>query len=422
MNKKTFCLSSSLCLFLLLLQVSSYAQSVKVDGEIRTRAEYRSGFQNPLADTLHSATIGSLRSRLNVTYSDNKIKAKLTLQDARTYGQTGINNTNNSLGLYEAWGEYLFTPDFSASLGRQSLEYDDKRLFSAANWSNTGNSHDLLLLKYETKTGTKAHLGAAWNNGSDVLYESAYTVNKSYKMMTYIWLSKSFGKLDATALWINDGFQRGTTPELLNKLSYRNTVGGNLGLKNKTVPYSFYATAYYQFGHNTKDKSLRGYLLALKNQYSITTKWSATLGVDYFSGSKSDLESGKDRTFNKLYGVNHSFNGSMEYWATLPAQGLFDLYGGITFKPNSKFNIDATFHSFSLTQELNSTDKKNIGSELDITANYTIAPEITIQGGWSAYFKTDQTDIVKKQVSIDTKFPHWAYIMISFKPTFLSKK
>lgn len=400
----------------------SYAQSVKVDGEIRTRAEYRSGFQNPLADTLHSAIIGSLRSRLNVTYSDNKIKAKLTLQDARTYGQTGINNTKNSLGLYEAWGEYLFTPDFSASLGRQSLEYDDKRLFSAANWSNTGNSHDLLLLKYETKTGTKAHLGAAWNNGSDVLYESAYTVNKSYKMMTYIWLSKSFGKLDATALWINDGFQRGTTSKLLNKLSYRNTVGGNLGLKNKTVPYSFYATAYYQFGHNTKDKSLRGYLLALKNQYSITTKWSATLGVDYFSGSKSDLESGKDRTFNKLYGVNHSFNGSMEYWATLPAQGLFDLYGGITFKTNSKFNIDVTFHSFSLTQELNSTDKKNIGSELDITANYTIAPEITIQGGWSAYFKTDQTDIVKKQVSIDTKFPHWAYIMISFKPTFLSKK
>ena len=162
--------------------------------------------------------------------------------------------------------------------------------------------------------------------------------------------------------------------------------------------------------------------MALKNQYSLTNQWSITLGGDYFSGSKSDLESGKDRTFNKLYGVNHSFNGSMEYWATLPTQGLSDLYAGITFKSNSKFNVDATFHTFSLTKELSSTDKKNIGSELDITANYTISPEITLQGGWSAYFKTDQTNTVKKQVNIDTKFPTWAYVMISFKPTFFSKK
>lgn len=422
MDKKKFYSGICLGLFLIFLQEPVYSQSVKIDGEIRTRAEYRNGFQSPLADTLHNATIGSLRTRLNVTYSDDKIKAKITLQDSRTYGQTGINSTNNSLGLYEAWGAYMFTPELSATLGRQSLEYDDKRLFSAANWSNTGNSHDLLLLKYETKTGAKAHLGSAWNNGGDVLYESAYNVSKSYKMMTYIWLAKSLGKFDATALWVNDGFQRGATNDLINKLSYRNTVGGNLGFKDKTIPYSFYATAYYQFGHNPKDKSLRGYLLALKNQYSVTNKWSITLGGDYFSGSKYDLEQGEDRTFNKLYGVNHSFNGSMEYWATLPTQGLSDLYAGITFKSNSKFNVDATFHTFSLTKELSSTDKKNIGSELDITANYTISPEITLQGGWSAYFKTDQTNTVKKQENIDTKFPTWAYVMISFKPTFFSKK
>ena len=420
MYKKAFYLV--VCLFLFLIQDFAYAQTIVVDGEIRTRGEYRSGFQSPLADTLHSAAVQLLRTRLNIAYSSDKIKAKMILQDSRVYGQTGINNTNNSLGLYEAWGAYLFSPEFSATLGRQSLEYDDKRIFSAANWSNTGNAHDLLLLKYESAAGIKAHFGSAWNNGGDVLHESAYTVSRSYKIMNYIWLANRFGKFDVSALWLNDGFQRGTTNDLVNKLSYRNTVGANLSLKEKAIPYSFYASAYYQFGHNPINKSLRGYLLSLENQYTITNKWSVTLGADYLSGSKSNSASDKDRTFSKLYGANHSFNGSIEYWATLTAQGLFDLYGGITFKPNSKFNIDATFHKFSLAQELSSTDNKNIGSELDITANYTINPEITIQGGWSAYFITNQTKIVKNLAGIDTKFPNWAYVMISFKPTFLYKK
>jgi hypothetical protein len=280
----------------------------------------------------------------------------------------------------------------------------------------------LALLKYEKLNGFKLHWRTTWNNAGNVLYESEYSISKSYKMLNFLWMSKSFGSLGVTALWINDAFQRGTNADLLNKLIYRNTVGGNVGFKKKTNPYSFYATAYYQFGHNPQDKSLRGLLLALKNQFALTNKWTATLGGDYLSGSKHDLDSGKDRTFNKLYGVNHSFNGSMEYWATLPTQGLIDIYGGFTYKASSKWNMDVTFHTFSLAQELSMTTDKGLGSELDITLNYSLSPELALQGGWSGYFKTDQTDRVKSQANIDTKFPHWAYVMLTFKPAFLNKK
>ncbi|MFV0538301.1 MAG: alginate export family protein [Dysgonomonas sp.] len=422
MERKILCLGVILSCFYIFNQSVIQAQTVKVDAEIRSRGEYRAGFQSPLADTLSNAAVGLLRTRINLFYSSEKITAKITLQDSRVYGQTGINTTNNSLGLYEAYGSYHFTPYFSATIGRQLLEYDDKRILSASNWSNTGNAHDLVLFKYQAKNGIEVHLGTAWSNASDVLHESVYTVDKSYKMMNYIWASKGFGKTNISTLWLNDAFQQGETPQMVKKLTYRNTIGANIELKDKAIPYSFYLSGYYQFGHNTENASLRAYLLSLKNQYSITDKWIATLGSDYFSGSEYDLVSGKDRTFNKLYGVNHSFNGAMEYWTTLPTQGLWDLYGGLTFVATSKLNFETMFHSFSVSKKLSSTSNKNIGSELDITVNYTISPEIAVQGGASVYFATKQTDIIKQQGGVDTKFPYWGYLMLAFKPTFFVKE
>jgi hypothetical protein len=414
---------SIMFLFLFSFGTLIWGQNVKFDGEIRSRIEYRDGFKNLVADTLTGATVGGLRSRINLDYADEKIKAKVTLQDFRVYGETGTNNTKSSLGIYEAWGTYLFSSQFSATLGRQALEYDDKRLLSASNWSNTGNAHDLLLLKYELVDAFKLHFGTAWNNGADNDYEKIYNVTRSYKSLAFLWFSKPFGKLDFSAIWFNDAFHYGKTDTETDKKSFRNTIGGNLGLKKKEIPLSFYATGYYQFGHDMENKSLNAYLLALNAQYKFTDVWSIAVGADYYSGtSTKDSENGKNRTFNKLYGTNHSFNGSIEYWTTLPTQGLRDLYGGITFKPNTKFNIDATFHTFSVTKKLPSTDKKALGSEIDITANYTISPQLSLQGGWSSYFKNEQTDILKKQTGIDTRFPQWAYVMLSFKPKFLNGK
>jgi hypothetical protein len=397
---------------------SMWGQKLKVDGEIRTRIEYRNGFKSPVADTLDATAVGALRTRINLSYSDEKINSKFTLQDARIFGETGTNDTKNSLGIFEAWGSYLFAPSFSVTLGRQAIEYDDKRLFSASNWSN-GNAHDLMLWKFESDSLFKLHLGIAYNNAADDNYEKIYKVERSYKYLTYIWFGKSFKKLDFSALWVNDALEYGTKTD---QKAYRNTIGGNLGMKKKEIPFSFYASGYYQFGHDATNKELNAYLLALTAQYQITNVWSISAGTDYFSGTDTDdAAKGKDKTFNKLYGTNHSFNGSMEYWTTLPAQGLFDLFGGVTFKPNTKFDINATFHSFALAKELPSTDKKGIGSEIDITANYTVSSQLAIQGGYSAYFKNDQTDILKKQVNVDTRFPQWAYIMLTFKPKFFNK-
>jgi hypothetical protein len=106
----------------------------------------------------------------------------------------------------------------------------------------------------------------------------------------------------------------------------------------------------------------------------------------------------------------------------LPAQGLIDIYGGAIAKFFPKFDVSLTYHYFSTAKDINLDGKKGLGSEIDITANYTINDVFALQGGWSTYFTTDGTEILKKKVGVDTHFPQWAYLQLTFKPVFLNKK
>ena len=403
---------------LALASLQSFGQEVKIDAEIRSRAEVRDGFIEPLADSLNAAYVNNLRTKLNLSYKHNEIKAKLSIIDTRTYGGTSTSSTGNGLGVLEAWGEYAFTPELSFALGRQGLEYDDKRLFSYNNWSNTPGAHDLLLLKYTT-SGLAVHLGSAYNNAGDsTQFLSPY--RQAYKTLNFIWLGKQVGKLSTSAIWVNDSYENGSTGNI--DRSYRNTIGGNIGLNDKKSHTTFAVGGYYQFGRDRQDKSLRAFLLSAKVQQQFFGIWSAQIGSDVFSGSKNDIASNKNNTFNKLYGTNHAFNGSIEYWAIPPSQGLIDIYAGVTAKPSSKFNINLTYHHFSTAKEIAPEYGKGIGSEIDITANYIVSSQFAIQGGWSSYFTTEETDILKRKTGVDTRFPQWAYVQLTFMPVFLNKK
>ncbi|MDR0733145.1 MAG: alginate export family protein [Dysgonamonadaceae bacterium] len=403
--------------FILSCTAHSWGQEVKADAEIRSRGEYRDGFQQPLLKTEDAAYVNNLRTKLNLSYKGEDIKAKLTLLDSRIYGKTAVANTGNSLGVLEAWGEYAFTPQFSLALGRQGLEYDDKRLFSYNNWSNTPGAHDLLLLKYATE-GLTVHLGSAYNNTGDSLKLPITPYTLAYKTLNFLWASKTFGKIAASAVWVNEGFEGGNVGSVSH--FYRNTIGANIWLSDKKSPTTFNVNGYYQFGKDNKDKELNAYLLSAKVQQKLAAQWAAQIGGDLFSGSKTDIAASKNNTFNKLYGTNHAFNGSIEYWRNVPAQGLVDFYLGATFK-RSRFSANLTYHNFSTQKEFEKGKGKGIGSEIDLTIDYTINSRLALQGGWSTYLANDGTDILKKQVNTDTRFPHWAYVQLTFKPVFFSK-
>ena len=411
-------------MIILLCFTKGYGQ-VTIDAEIRPRSEYRSGFNQPLPDTVKSAAFTLQRTRLNFNYITGLINVRLVLQDSRIFGEADTKQpstaTNGSMGIYEAWAELLILQGTTFKIGRQGIQFEDGRLFSLSPWSNTGNSHDLIQLKYAT-SGFDTQFGFAFNNQKAYNADTSfYSISKMYKQLVFLHLTKTISeKLLLSLLAIEEGFMSNKTDL---DLYHRYTTGGTLQLKKDKLPFSFFATMYYQFGKSTPTVNLDAWLLALKANYNFTDKIGGLAGIDYYSGSESTIETTKTKTFNKLpYGVNHSFNGYMEYWAALPKGGLTNYYGGMNMQLSKKISSDITYYAYSLSKSMMvSTNKvqKNIGSELDLVMNYKFSPETTIQLAWCGYFVTDGTRMLKyKSVNAETKFPQYAYLMLTIKPQF----
>lgn len=409
-------------LLLLLSFTESYGQTT-IDAEFRPRSEYRSGFNQPLLDPLKSALVTMQRTRLNFNYKGGVVSARLVLQDSRIFGETDTKQpataTTGSIGVYEAWTELLLFSGTSFKIGRQGVQFEDGRLFSLSPWSNTGNSHDLAQFRYFAP-GLDVQLGYAYNNQKAFNADSSfYNISKMYKELAFIHVTKTLANgLDLSLLHVNEGFMKSKIDE---SLYHRNTMGGTLQLKNDKMPFGFLLTGFYQSGKSVPTVDLDAYLLASKVTYTINNKIGGLVGVDYYSGSESTVVATKTNTFNKLpYGVNHSFNGYMEYWATLPKGGLVNYFGGVNLKLNKRISSDITYYAFSLAKDMKvgTLDvQKNIGSELDIALNYKFSAETAIQFAWCTYFVTDGTEMLKfKSTTVDTKFPQYAYLMLTIKP------
>lgn len=403
----------------------AYGQTT-IDAEFRPRTEYRQGFRKPLADTLIAGFVTLQRTRLNADYKAKILNARLSLQDARIWGNSDNKTNTSKLEIYEAWFEYLAFSGFSAQMGRQPLKYDDQRLLAAPNWSNTGTAHDVLVLKYKSPF-IQVHSGFAYNNSKDTLMNVTYKYipKQNYKTMGYTWLSKQiYTGTTLSLIGICEGFE--------NKADYKTvysriTYGGNLVYSNDSSAWGATLSGYMQQGKDPNKVAGKGYadlksfFLAAKFAYKIIQLLSANIGFDYYSGSDATIDAGKSNTFNRLYGATHSFNGNMEYYVTLPTQGLIDYYGGITAKITPKLSVDLTGHLFYFDKDFIydkvKTDK-NLGTEVDIVLNYTVSKEIAIQGGYSQYFNSGSTAKYYKMQGVDAHPQQWAYLMLTVRPQF----
>lgn len=412
------------CLLICLLSgfFSAIGQTT-IDAEYRPRTEFRQGFSQPLLDGTKPGFLTTQRTRLNFNYKGGVVSGKITLQDARIFGETDTKQpataTTGSIGVYEAWAEMLLYSGTSLKIGRQGVQFEDGRLFSLSPWSLTGNAHDLSQLHY-AKPGLDIQLGYAFNNQKAYNADTSfYSVSKMYKELEFLHITKTLVQgLDLSLLGVDEAFMKSKTDR---SLYHRYTTGGTLQLKNDKNPLGFLATAYYQFGKSAPTVDLDSYLLAIKGTYVFSDKIIGLLGTDYYSGSSVSLAATKTNTFNKLpYGVNHSFNGYMEYWATLPKGGLINYFGGATLKLNKRLSSDLIFYQFRLAEDMKSGTTvigKNIGSELDVVLNYKFSAETAVQFAWCTYFETTGTKLMKyKSATVATRFPQFAYVMFTIKP------
>ncbi|MEX0313511.1 MAG: alginate export family protein [Allomuricauda sp.] len=407
------------CLFLLLFAVLATHAQVKVDAEIRPRFEFRHGFQSLFPDNADPSAFVSQRTRLNAGYKNEYLNFYLSVQDIRVWGDVPQLNRadRNGFGVHQAWGELLFSPEFSLKLGRQVLNYDDQRIFGGVAWAQQARSHDAAVLKYK-KDDFGFHLGAAFNQDGEASLNNLLTTTNTYKSIQYAWFHQDWEGVSASFLFLNNGLQFIDALNAdNNETRFSQTIGTHL--KGSKEKLGWFANLYYQFGNDVNNNDISAYLLALEGSYKIEPKWSLILGGELISGNDNGAPSnGENKAFAPFYGTNHKFNGLMDYFFVgnhANNVGLLDVYVGSAIGLGEKTSLSGRIHNFSAAADLAGTNSKQLGVEADFVLNYNFKKDVNIKAGYSHLFASEGMKFLKN--NFDGNANYWGWVMVTIKPT-----
>ena len=446
----------------------SKAQFV-VSAEFRPRLEFRDGYANLLDSTqLPYLTILG-RNRLVFDYRNDKFMARFNFQHAYVFGENNYASdtiTRNTLNIYEGWFRYSFTKMFAVKIGRMELVYDDARLLGNSNWNPKGASHDVVLLQWESaKVGYHGDFGFAINNTAPAgSYLNSYTL-KNYKYMGFFYEQVKLFKehLVISLIDIVDAFQKpvkqrydtlyvtnsshdtigttvipyGNTKSDSSMIYARCTFGGTVTftLNNLKV----FGAGYYQMGHFNDGREISAGMAGGYASYKVAKPLTLLAGYEWLSGNNfSDVSGLKTKTtsFSTLYGTNHAFYGYMDLFSKQVSSGnsagLTDLYGRATLNLKDKVSIEATYRWFNLqngylyskpskTNPGYTEVSRNLGSEVDLMCIYKPVQNLELSAAY-CFFLPTATMKSFSGVKGDPRFAQYAYIMITYKPTFFNSE
>lgn len=308
-------------LIILTLSFINLFSQTKISGEIRPRAEFRDGYRTPREDDSEPAFFISQRSRLNLEYTGEKYAAFLAVQDVRLWGDEKYNIDNPSFALHEAWVKFNLAQNVSLKLGRQTIGYENNRIISAANWSQSSKKHDAVVFNFNCK-GWNIDFTNAFNQASEKNFGTDYSNGQdNYKYLSMLWFSKSVKKASFTGFSLIDGYQYA-----VDTVYSRFTYGGVF----KYHPNSLFFTTrlYGQGGRLVSGTGISSYLMNLE-MGSAFEKSNITAGIEVSSGNDYKSNDGKSHIFETPYGAKHWMNGTMDYFkksSDTKNTGLVDLY------------------------------------------------------------------------------------------------
>ncbi|WP_207423229.1 alginate export family protein [Desertivirga brevis] len=411
------------------------SQDFSLGGEFKPRFEFRNGYGRlrPSNDSLDlPASFITQRSRLNFNYNDAKQKLKLgaVLQDVRNWGSTEQQNISdkNTFDVHEFWIELGINRKWNFKAGRQELNYDNARIVGNSDWAQQARSFDAALLKYmDLRRQFQAQLVFGLNSKSEVLSREIYDVN-NYKILQLIWLNKKFKNLNTSFLFLNNGLEYTVNKDLPisaanRSVSYSQTIGGRIEFTQSK--WELNSEGYFQGGHDASYKKLNARDAAMDLKWKVSTTITLVAGGEILSGTAMNETDGKNHSFTPLYGTNHKFNGTMDYFFVggrlTNKTGLNDYYTSVRYK-NGKFNIDLTPHMFySMAPIFNQGHQLDsfLGVETDLAAGYRISEIILLQGGISALKGTSTLGFLNAGGD-KNKLNTWFWTQLVVKPRFFS--
>lgn len=413
-----------LSLFFVLFSATVMAQTFSLSADVRDRFEYRHGFNNLFADNADPAAFVQQRTRLNMDYSSDNLKLFIAVQDVSVWGDTRQilpTDHNNSFSLFAAYAQLKLDESWSAKLGRQSISYDNQRIFGGLDWAMQGRFHDAAIFKYK-KAGLQFDLGLAYSQENPRNEGNGYNVAGffSYKTMQYAYLKNKTGNFSSSFLLLNNGFQS-FTDATADGMYYRQTAGTYLEFPLGSQ-IKVNGSAYYQFGKANATTDLGAYQLAME----ATLKPAKTLygvGLELLSGT-DQAGSSKNNSFFPLYGTNHKFNGFMDYFYVgnhANSVGLNDVYAKMVIPTPNKGSLLVKAHYFSSNAELANNADPYLGTELDLVYNKSLGANVKMSVGYSKMFASESMSLIKGGRPHDNS-NNWAWVQMIFNPKLFQSK
>lgn len=410
--------------FIAMISLGTYAQELDANLQFRPRYEYRNGFKSPMSNGDDATSFVSQRSRLNLNFKQEKLKAKLTLQNIRSWGDVSTTATadKNGVAVFEAWAQYDFSTNWSARFGRQVISYDNQRILGEIDWIQQGQSHDAALFSFHPKNH-QLDLGFAMNANAENLVapKTPYTTN--YKSMQYAWYHTQFGKISSSFLLLNTGYEFEKSVGNL-EVDYKQTFGTYLVFKDKKwdTNLGLYGQTGKSFNNNVS-----AWYAGANLGYALTDAFKASLGYEFLSGKDQDNTSLTVKSFSPIFGTNHAFNGFMDYFYVGNHQnsvGLQDAYLKLNYSLK-KWQFTLTPHVFNAPNTvLNASNEKMdsyLGTEIDFTLGYAVQKDIMVSAGYSQMFASATLERLKN-ITDAANTNNWAWLMISFQPKLFSSK
>jgi len=415
------------------LPLCSRAQenTFSVEADHLTRGEFRNGglYVSDEGNSKYAAFILG-RTRLLASYSTPSLSARFTAQHAGTWGS----GEGSSLAIYESWVQMQSSKGFFAKVGRQTLSYDDQRIFGSDDWSMTGISHDGLKLGFEGGEH-KVHLFGAYNQDLANMVQGGTRFSggiQPYKSLVAAWYHYDIPKvpLGASLFFTDMGVQPLSDGEGERHTYFQNLAGAFLSWKPGI--WDMEAAYYHQWGKEQNGIPLNAWMASGKVTANPSSKWKLRAGYDYLSGEENFAlpEHGMIglthhevvQGFCSLYGSRHQFYGAMDFFYVSTyvngfTPGLQNLFIGATWKPGKKFSTDAACHLLSTAAPIDDAGKV-LGHELEFTVAWSPRSDMSLSAGYTFMQGTETMYLLKR--STENNRLHWAWLMLQVTPKFFS--
>lgn len=394
--------------------------TVTIDAQLRSRAEYRNGALTPRSEGADAAGFVNERARLSLGYERKGLAMKFSAQHVGVWGQDALVDKNGRFILNEAWAKIDLSQNWFVQLGRQALSYDDERILGGLDWNVAGRYHDALKVGFHKESHT-LHAILAFNQNDEKVSGTYYdnSTTKLYKNMQTLWYhyQDKTNPLGVSVLVMNLGLESGSSDDADTK--YLQTYGTTITYA--PADWNIAGAFYYQSGKTTASRTVSAWMASLKAGVNITPKLSLSIGEDYLSGCKD--ATGDYKAFNALYGTHHKFYGAMDYFyasdfASGYTPGLSDTQVGIAYKVSDTVKLGLNYHYFATGVKLEGLSR-SLGHEIDLQVDWKIQKDISLSAGYSTMFGTSTMDVVKG--GDHDSWQDWGYVSLNITPRFLFK-